>query len=62
MEKEEIKRTRKQRKQGVISQKMVNFRCDLDNLEILNQVNNKGRYINDSIRFYYRLKKKIDCK
>ena len=53
MEKEEIKRTRKQRKQGVISQKMVNFRCDLDNLEILNQVTNKGRYINDSIRFYH---------
>lgn len=52
MEKEEKQRLRKERKQGVISQKMINFRCDYDNVEILNRVANKGRYINEAIRNY----------
>ena len=52
MEKEEKQRLRKERKQGVISQKMINFRCDYDNVEILNRVANKGRYINEAIRSY----------
>lgn len=52
MEKEEKQRLRKERKQGVISQKMINFRCDNDNVEILNRVPNKGRYINEAIRNY----------
>lgn len=53
MEKEEIQRLRKERKQGVITQKMITFRCDFDNVEILNRVANKGRYINESIRSYF---------
>lgn len=53
MEKEEKQRLRKERKQGVISQKLITFRCDFDNVEILNQVPNKGRYINESIRSYF---------
>lgn len=52
MEKEEKQRLRKERKQGVITQKMITFRCDFDNLEILNRVSNKGRYINEAIRSY----------
>lgn len=52
MEKEEKQRLRKERKKGVRSQKMINFRCDLDNVEILNRVPNKGRYINEAIRSY----------
>lgn len=52
MEKEEKQRLRKERKKGVISQKMINFRCDNDNVEILNRVPNKGRYINEAIRSY----------
>ena len=53
MEKEEKQRLRKERKQGVITQKMITFRCDLDNVEILNRVPNKGRYINEAIRRYF---------
>lgn len=53
MEKEEKQRLRKERKKGVISQKMMNFRCDLDNVEILNRVPNKCRYINEAIRSYF---------
>lgn len=52
MEKEEKQRLRKERKQGVISQKLITFRCDFDNVEILNRVPNKGRYINEAIRSY----------
>lgn len=52
MEKKEEQRLRKERKQGVITQKMITFRCDLDNVEILNRVPNKGRYINEAIRIY----------
>ena len=52
MEKEEKQRLRKERKQGVTTQKMINFRCDYDNVEILNRVANKGRYINEAIRSY----------
>lgn len=54
MEKEEKQRLRKERKQGVITQKMITFRCDFDNVEILNLVANKGRYINEAIRSYFR--------
>lgn len=53
MEKEEKQRLRKERKQGVITQKMITFRCDFDNIEILNRVANKGRYINEAIRNYF---------
>lgn len=52
MEKEEKQRLRKERKQGVISQKMINFRCDYENVEKLKRVANKGRYINEAIRSY----------
>ena len=34
---------------GEISQKMVTFRCDLENIKWLETKVNKGRYINDLI-------------
>ena len=34
---------------GERSQKMLAFRCDLDNVEWLEKQPNKGRYINDLI-------------
>lgn len=37
---------------GEREQKMVNFRCDLDNIEKLNRQPNKGRFINEAIRAY----------
>lgn len=37
---------------GTRSQKMFNFRCDLDCWEKLSQQANKGRYINEAIRAY----------
>lgn len=37
---------------GERDQKMVNFRCDLENIEKLNRQPNKGRFINDAIRAY----------
>lgn len=35
---------------GQRTQKMFNFRCDLDNWEKLCQQPNKGKFINDAIR------------
>lgn len=35
---------------GQRGQKMVNFRCDLENYEHLQQQPNKGRYLNELIR------------
>lgn len=35
------------------TQKMVNFRADLDVVDLLNQVANKGRCINDAVRAYF---------
>lgn len=37
---------------GERGQKMVNFRCDLDNIEKLSRQPNKGRFINEAIRAY----------
>lgn len=37
------------RKRGTITQKMVTFRCDADNVDWLNRQPNKGRYINNLI-------------
>lgn len=37
-------------KRGQITQKMMNFRIDLENVEHLNKQANKGRYINELIR------------
>lgn len=49
-EKEERERVRKAYSpKGETSQKMVTFRCDLENIEWLNRQVNKGRYINDLI-------------
>jgi len=45
------------RKRGTITQKMVSFRCDLDNFEWLNQMPNKGRYLNDLLRYEMTHKK-----
>lgn len=40
------------------AQKMMSFRCDLDVAEMLQQVANKGRLINDLIREWYRARNK----
>lgn len=39
---------------GEREQKMVNFRCDLDNIEKLSRQSNKGRFINEAIRAYQK--------
>lgn len=38
------------RKRGMVTQKMVSFRCDDENINWLEQQPNKGRYINNLIR------------
>lgn len=53
MEKKERKSTatiRKSCQKGSVTQVMVNFRCDLENLEWLKTKANKGRYINELIK------------
>lgn len=35
---------------GTRGQKMVNFRCDMENVEYLNTKPNKGRFLNDLIK------------
>lgn len=50
MEKEEQVRIRKEWKHGVVTQKMMSFKIDLDLVEYLGTKPNKGRYINDLIR------------
>lgn len=48
--KEEKKRVRKAyAADGERSQKMMTFRCDLENMEWLQLQNNKGRYLNELI-------------
>lgn len=49
-------RIRKERKNGELTQKMVNFRCDLDNVHWLEQQQNKGRAINQALEAYRRKK------
>ena len=39
------------RKKGKTTQKMVTFRCDLENVEYLERQPNKGRYLNNLIKF-----------
>ena len=39
---------------GSRGQKMVNFRCDWDNIKILDHVENKGRFINTAIKEWGR--------
>lgn len=52
MEKQEKKeRVRKERKVGVITQRMMTFRLDNELFTFLeNETTNKGRYINELIR------------
>ena len=53
MEQKETQRERVRKKptpNGSQSQKMMNFRLDLDLLPWLNSKPNKGRYLNDLIR------------
>ena len=49
MEKNEERKTqpKKQFKLGVVTQKMMSFRLDIDNIEYLNTKANKGRFINE---------------
>ena len=44
---EKSKQPKKQFKLGVVTQKMMCFRLDLENAEYLNTKPNKGRYINE---------------
>lgn len=37
------------RAKGIITQKMVTFRCDVENLDWLEHQANKGRYLNELI-------------
>ena len=46
---EKSKQPKKQFKLGVVTQKMMCFRLDLENAEYLNTKPNKGRYINELI-------------
>lgn len=48
--KNEKTRIKKEYRHGQRSQKMVNFRCDLELIEWLDTQANKGRAINDAIR------------
>lgn len=51
MEKEEKERQRKANiKRGQLTQKMVNFRADLETIEVLNEQPNKGRFLNDLVK------------
>ena len=43
------KQVRKVRASGERTQRMMNFRCDIENLEWLATIGNKGRYINELI-------------
>lgn len=45
--------SRKARKWGTISQKMMSFRIDLDLVNLLNGEANKGRLINNLLRKHY---------
>lgn len=53
---EEKERIRKGCKRGKLTQKMVNFRCDLENVQWLEQQPNKGRAINQALEAYRRKK------
>lgn len=48
-EKKSSERIRKNYSRNEVSQKMMAFRIDLENLEWLQQFPNKGRYINELI-------------
>ena len=39
---------------GERGQKMINFRCDLDNIEKLSHQPHKGRFINEAIRVFQK--------
>lgn len=41
---------RKWSNKGIVTQKMMSFRLDLDNVLWLESMENKGRYLNDLIR------------
>lgn len=45
---------RKARKRGETTQKLMTFRCDLDVAELLEQVSNKGRTINEALKEWFR--------
>lgn len=45
---------RKASTHGVTTQKMVTFKCDLENVERLKQVVNKGRLINELLDEHFK--------
>lgn len=49
----DIERERKAYKWGQRTQKMMSFKVDLDLVECLNTVRNKGRLINNLLREYF---------
>lgn len=48
---------RKASTHGVITQKMVTFKCDIENVENLQKVENKGRLINELLHEYFQKEK-----
>lgn len=51
------KQTRKKyAKHGECKSKMISFRCDEKALEVLSKQENKGRFINNAILWYYSVK------
>lgn len=60
---EDKKRIRKEyKKQDGRSQKVQSYRMDLDIVEKLKSVENKGRLINDLLREYFRSRNRDECK
>lgn len=49
----ENNRQRKERKRGEVTQKCFTFRIDFENIPLLDEVPNKGRFINEAIRHYH---------
>ena len=55
---EEKERLRKSKKMGVRTQKMLAFRADIEVLEMLADVPNKGRLLNDLVKEWWKSKNK----
>ena len=51
---------RKERKKGEVTQKCFTFRLDNTNIPILDDVRNKGRFINEAIWEYHEHLKQLD--
>lgn len=54
MEERKKQERRKRAKNGERNGKMLSFRCDWDVLNVLNQVENKGRFLNELVKQWAR--------